>query len=198
MIDKSVPSIPLTMFKQDASQYPRHTLPQGYEFVFYRPGDEVHWAEIEASVGQFADVEAGLASFHREFVPEKAAMLPARMLFVKDAEGDYVGTATLWYGKFLGVEYPRIHWVAVKDKCAGRGIAKAMLTRLFDLFFELGFTGMIYLLTGTRNYPAVGIYRKFGFVEYAGPKSLRESMTDEEFTAQAAQAIRIVNEKLTR
>ncbi len=198
MLDKSIPHYPLTMNKTDTKNYPRHALPDGYEFVFYQKGDEVKWAEIETDVGQFSCVEKGIECFMRDFVNGQNLDPRERMLFVKSADGEYVATASLWNGKYLGEECQRIHWVAVKDKCAGKGIAKALLTRLMDLYNELGYCGFIYLLTGTRNYPAVSIYRKFGFAEYRGARSLSVNLTDEQFAEQTENAIGIINERIAQ
>lgn len=199
MIDKSIPYYSLTMYTDTPESAPDYPLPDGFEFVFYRAGDERHWAQIECAVGQFETEEKGLEYFEREFVRNQILNPRERMLFVKDKKGEYIATASLWDGKFLGVRRQRIHWVAVKDKCAGLGIAKAMLSRLMKLYRELGYEdSLIYLVTGTRNYPAVAIYRKFGFKEYTGPLSLSSKLTDEQFTEQTATAISIINEKISQ
>ena len=107
-----------------------------------------------------------------------------------------VATAALWDGSFLGEIFQRIHWVAVSDKCAGKGIAKALLCRVLDLYNELGYSGFIYLLTATWYYPAISIYRQFGFSEYRGERSLSSKLSDEEFKRQNEEAIAIVDQKL--
>ena len=118
------------------------------------------------------------------------------MLFVRDAAGKAVATASLWNGMFLGKECQRVHWVAVSDACAGKGIAKALISRVLDLYNELGYKNFIYLLTATRYYPAIGIYRHFGFSEYRGPVSPEKKYSDEEFCKKTEVGIAIVNEKL--
>ena len=73
-----------------------------------------------------------------------------------------------------------------------------MLTKLFDLYNELGFCGFIYLTTGTRNYPAVTIYEKFGFTLYRGERSLFPDLSDEEFVKRNGIAIELLNKMLNR
>jgi len=197
MLDKTIPYYPLTLVKNDTQIYPEYTLPMGYEFVFYKNGDELHWADIECSMGQFDSTESALKCFKREFEEGQNLNAKDRMLFVKDKNGEYVATGTLWNGRFLGEEYQRIHWIAVKDKCAGRGIAKALISRLMAMYNDFGYEGFIYLLTGTRNFSAINIYRKFGFSEYRGEKSLSDKLTDEEFKEQNDKAILIVNERIS-
>ncbi|MBO4971860.1 MAG: GNAT family N-acetyltransferase [Clostridia bacterium] len=197
MLDKSIPYYPLTLIKTDTESYPEYRLPDGYEFVFYQKGDEVSWADIECSVGQFDSVESGVKCFRREFENGQNLKAEERMLFVKDMSGEYVATGSLWNGRLLGEEFQRIHWIAVKDKCSGKGIAKALITRLLSMYNSLGYSGFIYLLTGTRNFAAVNIYRKFGFEEYCGERSLSSGLSDKEFREQQQKAILIINEKIS-
>lgn len=193
MIDKSIPYYPLTMVKDDAENYPRYDLPLGYRFEFYKKGDELHWAEIEVAVGQFSDIEKGLEYFNKEFFVGQDLDPRERMLFVVAPDGEYVGTASLWNGLFYGEKKQRIHWVAVKDSHSGKGIAKAMLSRLMQLYCELGYSGFIYLLTGTRNWHAVTLYRKFGFTEYVSDRSPSSRTSDAEFAQNTARAVKIIN-----
>ena len=193
MVDKSIPYYPLTMVKEDTENYPRYDLPAGYKFVFYQNGDEKHWAEIEADVAQFSSVEKGIECFNREFLEGQDLEPEKRMLFVVSPDGEYVGTASLWNGLFYGEKKQRIHWVAVKDSHSGKGIAKAMLCRLMDLYCELGYSGFIYLLTGTRNWHAVTLYRKFGFSELISDRSPSSRTTDAEFAENTTKAIEIIN-----
>ena len=198
MVDKSIPYYPLTMVKGDAENYPRFDLPDGYRFEFYKKGDEIHWAEIEVAVGQFSDIEKGLEYFNKEFFVGQDLDPRERMLFVVAPDGEYVGTASLWNGKFYGEKKQRIHWVAVKDSHSGKGIAKAMLCRLMDLYCELGYSGFIYLLTGTRNWHAVTLYRKFGFTEYVSDRSPSSRATDTEFAENTEKAVTIINEMISK
>ena len=196
MIDKSLPYFPLTLIKTDTETYPRRDLPSGFRFVFYRAGDERHWAEIERSLGQFATVEEGVSCFRREFIEGQTLRPEERMLFVVDDEGEYVATVALWDGVLLGETRQRMHWLAVKDKVAGRGIAAAMVTRILDLYNALGYRGFLYLLTATWYYPAISIYRKFGYAEYRGEVSLVSELSDAEFREQNDRAIAAVDERL--
>ena len=198
MIDTSIPYYPLVMHKTDANNYPKYELPDGYRFEFYKDGDAEKWSEIQTAVGSFGSVEVGTEVFLRDFVNGQVLDARERVLFVVAPDGEYIGTAALWDGDEYGKRYQRLHWVAVKDTHAGKGIAKAMLTRLFDLYNELGYCGFIYLTTGTRNYPAVKIYEKFGFELYRGERSLFRDLTDEEFVDRNVKAIALLDKMLKR
>ena len=197
MIDKSLPRYPLFLYKTDTESYPKYELPKGYNIEFYKKGDETEWARLEVSLGQFADIEEGIESFKKSFVYGQTLKPEERIMFVKDGCGEYVATLSLWDGIYLDKCCQRLHWLAVSDKCAGVGIAKALITAALDLYNSLGYYGFIYLHTGTWYYPAISIYRKFGFVEYDGERSLLADMTDEDFVKQNREAIAIVNEKLS-
>lgn len=196
MIDKSLVKKPLYLYKTDTKEYPKYELPSGYTLEFYKKGDEVHWAKLECSIGQFENVEAGLRSFENSFVNCQTLSPEDRMMFVKDENGEYVATCALWDGDFLGERHQRLHWLAVSDKCTGKGIAKFLVSKVLDLYNELGYDGFIYLMTGTWYYSAIGIYKSFGFEEYHGPRSLTVNMSDEEFTKQSHEAWALVNMKL--
>lgn len=167
MIDTSVPAYPLYMYKEDTDSYPSCSLPEGYRFLFYRKGDELYWSDIMCSLGFFETRERALEIFERDFISAEAE-LSERMLFVVAPSGEYVATCTLWDGLWLGECRQRFHWLGVKDSHAGLGIARALMTRLLILYRDLGYRGFLYLITGARYYPAVSIYRQYGFSEYWG------------------------------
>ena len=186
------------MEKYDAENFPRYPLAKGYSFSFYRPGDEREWARIEYELGQFETVERGIEIFKQQFFTDQRLKPEERMIFVKDPSGRSVATAALWDGEIFGKLMPRIHWVATLDSCAGKGIAKAMLTRLFELFSELYQGGYIYLWTGTRSYPAINIYRKFGFKEYIGSVDPITNRVDEAFAEKNRAAVTLASELIEK
>lgn len=195
MLDKSLPFIPLMMTKTDTKNYPHFDLPEGYTFRFYQAGDEHLWAAIECAVGQFDSEEPALRMFRGEFLGNQRLKPEERMLFVLDPEKNPIATAALWDGELVGEIKPRFHWVAVTDACTGKGIAKAMLTRLLDLYNELGYEGFLYLHTSTHSYQAIGIYKKFGFVPYKGDRSPFRGVSDEEYLAKNDAGWSMVEEK---
>ena len=197
MIDKSLPRYRLWLYKTDTKNYPKHELPSGYSLEFYKKGDEIHWANLELSIGQFESLEEALQAFYKSFVHGQTLIPEERIIFVKDNSGDYVATCSLWDGDFLGKRCQRLYWLAVSDKCVGKGIAKALVCCVLDLYNQLGYEDFIYLATGTWYYRAISIYKKFGFIEYDGERSLIEDMRDEDFANQNREAISFVNTKLT-
>jgi GNAT superfamily N-acetyltransferase len=195
MLDKSLTYCPLAMTKTDTKNYPRFELPEGYTFRFYRAGDEKDWAAIECLIGQFDTEAAALRMFRGEFIENQRLKPEERMLFVIDPEGNAVATASLWDGDFLGEIKPRFHWVAVTDACTGKGIAKAMLCRIMDLYNELSYEGFLYLHTSTWSYQAIGIYKKLGFVPYLEEKNPFSYISDEAYEKNNAAGWAAVENK---
>ena len=199
MIDKSIPYYPLIMCKCDTKDYPKYELPEGYEFVFYKDGDVEKWSEVQTAVGSFESGEIGTQVFLRDFVNGQVLNAEERVIFVKAPNGDYIATAALWDGDNFGDRKQRPHWIAVRDEHAGKGIAKAMLTFLMDLYNKLGYENdFVYLTTGTRNYPAIKLYEKFGFVIYDDTWSLFPELDDDVFYERNQTAIKLVNKMLNR
>lgn len=86
-----------------------------------------------------------------------------RMLFVRDASGLNPRHGHAVASEWEGESPARIHWVGVLPQHEGKGIAKAMLSRLFRRYDELGLKGRVFLVTQSWSYPAIRIYQKYGF-----------------------------------
>ena len=196
MLDKSIPYYPISMIKTDTKDYPHFSLPEGYSFSLYREGDEKEWARLECELGQFENIEEGIEIFKKEFITDHNLDPKERILFVKSSDNKIVATAALWNGIYLGKEEDRVHWIAVSDECAGKGIAKAMLSKILDMYNELGKKGFVYLWTGTWNYPAISIYRRFGFSEYNGEINPLTNDKEDAFLNDNQKAISIVDKKI--
>nr|MDD6336299.1 GNAT family N-acetyltransferase [bacterium] len=165
MLDKTLPYYEVTMLKKSPDTYPRFALPQGYRLCAMGdyPGPFAQdWARLLVSVEEMPTLQEGVAYFDREFGC-RLQEARKRCLFVLDAGGRPAATASLWQGDELGRDLPRIHWVATAPAHQGRGLCKAVLTGVMDLYHTLGLSGPVFLTTQTWSYKAIGIYRTFGF-----------------------------------
>ena len=63
MLDKSIPYHDVLMRRDAGKPLPVQPLPEGFHFVPFNPGDEMDWAEIETSVGEFASTDDALSYF---------------------------------------------------------------------------------------------------------------------------------------
>ncbi len=193
MFDRTVPYYKLLMDKTDSRQYPRFTLPPGYSFCFYRPGMEQDWMRIQCRSGHLLSLAEAEAAFEQHFAAHQPE-LARRCLFILDPNDTPVATAAIWPGQHFGRELQRFHWVAVAQEQQGKGLAKALVTRLLDLYHQLGYEGYLYLTTQTGSYPAVQLYLRFGFKPYRGQPPANWPSAN--FEAENPVAWQIVEQKL--
>ena len=67
MWDTTVAHFSLAMRVDSLENLPFFAVPERYGWRFYQPGDELFWARIETSAGEFKRPEEGLAGFERAF-----------------------------------------------------------------------------------------------------------------------------------
>jgi GNAT superfamily N-acetyltransferase len=164
-LDKELPYIEVLMEKTDTAAFPQYALPEGYAFRLFEPGMEEEFAQLQYLVGGSNSIESAREIFIREFSGE-LDVLRSRMLYVTAPGGECAGTACLWYGDHLGKNRPRVHWVAVHPSHQNKGLCKALLTRLFELYNTLGLEHSVYLTTQTWSYKAISVYIEYGFNPY--------------------------------
>ena len=163
MLDKSVPYVEMLMRRKAGTAFEEYPLPEGYSYALYQAGDEIAWAKIEASVLEFDDEIEALLYFQEDWLPYKRE-IERRCLFIVAPNGEKVATATAWWG-YTGVKRsPWIHWVAVKPEHQGKGLGKALASRVLRLLLDMEGDKDVYLNTQTWSHKAVGIYEKIGFV----------------------------------
>lgn len=194
-MDKGIPFYGILMTKTDPWNYPRHQLPRGYRFFPYSAGDEERWAELQVELSQMDNVDEAKRYFKDEFMqyPED---LSSKCIFVKDWTGKTVGTASMWRGGHFGRELHRVHWLAVHPCHQGKGIAKALMTKVLDIYTAMGSKDLIYLTSQTWSYRAINIYLDFGFTPYMGDTPAKWSGTSEQFIADNAKAWEIIMEQI--
>ena len=195
MLDKTIPFYSVIMDTETPRDYPHYALPEPFSFVFWQPGLEREWARIHTELGQFESIEDGVRVFNQEFL-DRPDMARKRCFFVQTAEGTIAATASLWDGDQFGPVLPRIHWVAVAPRWQGYGLAKALLTRLFDLYQEVETGEELYLITQTWSYKAIHLYQRFGFRPYRGPRP--QNMANQNFVEDNTKAWELIEEKLTQ
>lgn len=139
---------------------PRLEFPSGMHVRAYSPGDAATWTRIHEDTGFYDTLPLGL--HEREFGRDDSA-LAERQLFVVDAEGHDVATATAWFNDPAhGLPGGRLHWVAVAPVAQRMGIASALVGAVAARFEALGETAA-YLTTDAHNKRAIALYGRLGF-----------------------------------
>lgn len=143
---------------EDITEYP---LPEGFRFVFYKPGDKKDWIEIEMSAREFVLPEEGEDAWER-YYGGKEEELENRMIFIEDSNGEKVATATAFYEPSDAKNVGWLHWVAVKRSYQGRGLSKPLISFTLRQLVRLGYDWMK-VPTQTTTWVAAKIYLDFGF-----------------------------------
>ena len=161
--DDRIRYVELEFWRDDLRNIPQYSLPEGYRFVFYRPGDRDTWIDIEKSAREFSSYEQGLGSWNR-YYEGREDLLPNRMVFIETDKGEKVATASAYFDIYgndkTGAGW--LHWVAVRREYQGRGLAKPLIAFTLGLMPDLGYDHAM-LSSQTNTWLACKIYLDFGF-----------------------------------
>mgnify|MGYP004665316793 FL=1 len=153
----------LVLERKNLEEIPVYTLSPGCRFCFYQPGDRDAWISIEQSAKEFSNYAQGLEAWRR-YYEGKDEELCRRMIFIEDAQGEKIATATAFYDIYgrdsSGAGW--LHWVAVRRDMQGRGLSKPLIARTLTRMRELGYTHAK-VPTQTNTWLACRIYLDFGF-----------------------------------
>ena len=163
--DSRIRYFPLFM-ERTLEELPDVPLPEGYSFVFYRPGDRDSWINIEISAREFATFQGGMTSWNLYFGPREAE-LENRMVFIKGKNGRRAATATALYD-IEGRDCDGwLHWVAVHRDYQGKGLSKPLISHTLRVLRDLGYSN-VRLSTQTTSWLACKIYLDMGFAPVVG------------------------------
>ncbi len=153
----------LLLERGDLDGIPVYPLPSGYRFCFYRPGDRDAWITIEQSAKEFSSYAQGLDAWGR-YYEGKDEELAQRMIFIENAQGEKIATATAFYDIYGrdASDAGWLHWVAVRRDMQGRGLSKPLIAYTLMRMRELGYTHAK-VPTQTNTWLACRIYLDFGF-----------------------------------
>ena len=166
-MDRSVENIHLLMVKNDL-KFESIDLLEGYKFVMYSSNLKDRWVDIQVNSGHVLDRVEG-ESYFKEVFLKKENLLEELMVFIESSEGEIVATGAIWEGKYFSNDEKRayrLHWIAVDPKHGGKGLAKALVSKLLTIFKDKKIGEGLYLSTQTQSYVAIKIYQKFGFQPY--------------------------------
>lgn len=162
-IEKTLYYFPLVMKYDDLSDYKKYSLPKGFKYQFYKPGDEEAWISIHLESGEFTDEEEASTHFH-EYYDDFIDELSKRCVFIVDSStGEKVGTATisLFDDKERGYE-ATVDWVAIKKSYQGRGLAKPLMSKFMEIAVNNGHDKIL-LHTQSHTWLAAKLYLDYGF-----------------------------------
>lgn len=151
------------LLEKDLDVIKDYDLPKDYHFEFYKYGDRDEWIEIEKSAKEFINYDEGFRAWNRYYSGRENELL-SRMVFVVNARGEKVATATAFYDisdkDQSGSGW--LHWVAVKREYQGKGLSKPLISHTLKIMASLGYTHAK-IHTQTTTWLAVKIYLDFDF-----------------------------------
>ena len=153
--------IRLAMVNDNIIPCPRMSLPNGYKFRYFQPGDAETWAYIVTPAGEFSSFVAAMARFFNEFTGAES-QLWNRCLILETDDKQPIGTAMGWYNeKFRDGSYGRLHWVSIIPPYQGKGLARPLVTHAIHLMKP--YHSKAYLTTQTTSYKGIKLYLDYGF-----------------------------------
>lgn len=162
MLDKTIPYYNIIMKRIKGTVFPEVILPDGYSFSSFSEGDEIYWAEIMTSIGEFDNISEALDCFRNEYL-SNLDELKKRLIFVVNKKGTKVGTLTNWWNYTKEVREPSIHWVGVIKEFQGLGLGKAIVFEGMKRMIQLEGDRDFFLHTQTWSYKAINIYIQAGY-----------------------------------
>ena len=159
------------LLEGDLDGVPQLPLPEGYRFVFFRPGDRDIWIDIERSAGELTSHAQGVEVWNKYYGGREDSLC-RRMVFVENAAGEKVATATA-YEDITGRDRSGsgwLHWVAVRREYQGRGLSKPLISYVLGVMRALGQTQTttwlackVYLDLGFRPIPQNAVHSRDGW-----------------------------------
>ena len=149
------------MARPNLADIPQFPFPPGYTLRAYRPGDAVVWTALHRAAEPFFAVEDDL--FEQQYGQQRD-VLPARVWFVDDDQGQTAASISAWWEKDPSdpADRARVHWVVVHPDHQGRGLTKPMMTVALNVMARHHDAVMLGSSSG-RPW-AVKVYLDFGFL----------------------------------
>ncbi|MBD3239340.1 MAG: GNAT family N-acetyltransferase, partial [Chitinivibrionales bacterium] len=149
----------ITMIRTHLRGIPREPFPQGYGARPMRREDIALWTDIQRDAEQYLTI--GDSLFLDQFGEDLHA-IGHRCFIITDERQRGVGTISAWRDRnWRGGDWGRIHWVAVRPSCQGKGVGKAALS--FAMRELAKYHARAFLDTDIRRVAAVKLYLDFGF-----------------------------------
>ncbi len=150
----------IDMVREHMRDIPQFPLPVGFAMRAMTPSDGGTWVDIWRDAEPYFQIADD--TFSKEFGSDPQVIGRRCFLLQTDA-GEPVGTVSAWYDRaYRGMGYGRIHWVAIRRACGGRGLGKAMMTFALNALAQWHDRAM--LNTQSKRLNAVKIYLDFGFI----------------------------------
>lgn len=157
MTEAQIPDLNLFMMCRDVNASAFSELPEGFFFDLCRRDELELWKAMHFDEPDEAAMEYMTGYFERVYKTDETEFF-RRCLFVRNAAGEPVATCFLWraWGRIT-----TLHWLKVKKGYEGRGIGRALLTRVLGVGRKDSLP--VFLHTQPSSFRAIKLYTDFGF-----------------------------------
>ena len=148
------------MIRPHMDDIPQFAFPAGFGIRPLRPDEGAVWVDVQRDAEHWITVDDDM--FLREFGFDLEATA-WRSFFIVNEQGSAIGTISAWYDRDIrGQDYGRIHWVALRPACRGKGLIKPAMTHAMNALAQ--WHKRAYLGTSIARIPAIKVYLDFGFL----------------------------------
>ncbi|WP_077328892.1 GNAT family N-acetyltransferase [Virgibacillus siamensis] len=136
-------------------------LPSGYHFRrFSHKDDDKKWAKIMTETKEFSSERRAIERFNKELLPH-ITEAKRRIIFIETVDGNTVGTATAWFGKWTNNTIGRLHWIEIIPDYQGRKLGRPLIIKAMDILKENHQSA--YLKTQASSKAAIHLYKELGW-----------------------------------
>lgn len=160
------------LLKIELNDIKKYNLPEDYEFVFYKDGDEKDWINIELSAQEFIEYEEGINAWN-EYYKNNKKDIYNRLIFIVDKKSkEKIATATSYYNTWTNNNNEAyLHWVAIKKEYQGLKLARPLISFALNNLKALGYKEA-FISTQTTTWLAAKLYLDFNAYPYDLNKEL--------------------------
>lgn len=136
------------------------SLPSGYRFTEFRPGDENNWAYIQYSAGAFKDYQLAVRAVFKE-VDKFRREFSKRCTFLENENGERIGTVMVLPSATEEMGVQEIKYLAIVPKYQGQGFGKVLISKAYKIVNDI--EGATRINLEADNDKSVGFFENLGF-----------------------------------
>lgn len=129
------------MVKNNIDKANNISLPNGYRFTDFRPGDENNWAYIQYKAGVFREYQLAIRKIFEE-QKNIGNKINKCCLFLENELGERIGTVMI-LPSILGKDVKDIKYLALNPRYHGKGLGKALMAKAFKVINDMEETSRI-------------------------------------------------------
>lgn len=136
------------------------SLPSGYRFTEFRPGDENNWAYIQYSAGVFKDYQLAVRAIFKE-VDSFRREFSKRCVFLENENGERIGTVMILPSATEESGVQEIKYLAITPRYQEQGLGKILISKAYKIVKDI--YGATRINLEANNDESIGFFENLGF-----------------------------------